>query len=425
MESGGESGKRVVPKSDSQLGFIQGFGYIPHWVLVELLIRLPIKRIFRFKCVSKQWLSLISDPSFGRAFVSRIEFGPIQRRPWTPLYKCIYAEEIPREHDFLGNLFSSNVGLGCLTKFDLPAPAQAHGLEVYKVLDYIIAKDDNGLLLCGSHGRDLGNYYILNPVTKQYVEIPRSKHSFVYCLVGFITQMKDCIVTSYKIVRLEASTGKTSVLKLEIFSSETGEWRDVDIHFEKVLQLVPFRKMPVVFKESLHFVDSEVGILAYDPYKDPNSCRVIKLPEGIDRKCNTSQSGKTRLFDVHQGYLRYFEVSHALYDNQFTSLSMWTLSDYEAGLWFLEHRISHNEFFCDISFLSSSNLFLVPVAFHPFDFDTVYLGRGKTILSYNMQTRELIVLGNPVPLENISWYLVYLFVLPLWPVSIQAAPSEV
>ncbi|KAL3535230.1 hypothetical protein ACH5RR_003691 [Cinchona calisaya] len=105
---------------------------------------------------------------------------------------------------------------------------------------------------------------------------------------------------------------------------------------------------------------------------------------------------------------------------------MWTLSDYEAGLWLLEHRMSRNEFLCDISFLSSSKLVLVPVAFHPFDFETVYLGRGKSIFSSNIQTRELIVLGNPITLEmNIFWHVVYVFVLPLWPVSIQAAPSEV
>ncbi|KAL3535229.1 hypothetical protein ACH5RR_003690 [Cinchona calisaya] len=184
MDSGGESCERVVPESDSGLGFIQGYCYIPKWVLVELLIHLPVKCIFRFKCVSKQWLTLNSDPSFGCAFVSRIKFGPMQPRPWTPLYKCIYAEEIPREHDFFGNLFSSDVGLGCLTKFDLPASAQAHELEVYKVLNYIIARDDNGLLLCGSHGRGLGNYYILNLVTKQCVKILLSKRPFVYCLAG-------------------------------------------------------------------------------------------------------------------------------------------------------------------------------------------------------------------------------------------------
>ncbi|KAL3535231.1 hypothetical protein ACH5RR_003692 [Cinchona calisaya] len=74
---------------------------------------------------------------------------------------------------------------------------------------------------------------------------------------------------------------------------------------------------------------------------------------------------------------------------------MWTLGDYEAGLWLLEHWISHDEVLCDLSFLSS---YLVPVAFHPFEYDTMYLGFGKSILSYNTISKlsKLIVLRNPV-----------------------------
>ncbi|XP_039049188.1 F-box protein At2g40925-like [Hibiscus syriacus] len=35
-----------------------------HDLLTQLLLRLPTKSLLKFKCVSKQWLSLISDPQF-------------------------------------------------------------------------------------------------------------------------------------------------------------------------------------------------------------------------------------------------------------------------------------------------------------------------------------------------------------------------
>ncbi|CAH1450029.1 unnamed protein product [Lactuca virosa] len=41
-------------------------------LLLEILARLPLKSIFRFKCVCKHWLDLISQPSFARFYCSRM-----------------------------------------------------------------------------------------------------------------------------------------------------------------------------------------------------------------------------------------------------------------------------------------------------------------------------------------------------------------
>ncbi|KAG5001241.1 hypothetical protein JHK87_022313 [Glycine soja] len=35
-----------------------------HDLIVEILLRLPIKSLLRFKCVCKSWLSFISNPHF-------------------------------------------------------------------------------------------------------------------------------------------------------------------------------------------------------------------------------------------------------------------------------------------------------------------------------------------------------------------------
>ncbi|XP_027157041.1 putative F-box/kelch-repeat protein At4g22430 [Coffea eugenioides] len=423
MDSGRECGTGLASRS--------GLPYIPESVVVELLIRLPMKCVFRCKCVCKQWRSLIDAPSFGHAF-SRIAspFTAAQPKLWTLLYKCIHGEEIRHEHGFFRNLFSNDVGVACLTKSDLPPSAQAHGTDVYGILDHIIAMDGNGLLLCGSNsGWDLGRYYILNPITKQYVGIPPSKRPFAHCRVGFISQVKDSVVTSYKVIRLEDGGGRTSILKLDIFSSETGEWRDIEIPFQQVLQLFPLWKMPVVLKEILHFMDRKLGILAYDPYKGPHSYRIIQLPGDIDREWSKSVGTKGILFDVHHGRLRFFVGSNAYNDGY--RISMWTLSDYEEGLWLLEHRINLREAACDSSYLRSSRL--VPIAFHPYDSDTVYLGYEGSFLSYDYQSQQLLELDDNVTLptdnvtlrKEIQWCFVYRFMLPLWPVSIQASTIKV
>ncbi|KAG4401855.1 hypothetical protein GLYMA_02G079600v4 [Glycine max] len=38
--------------------------FLPQELIIEILLRLPVKSLVRFKCVCRLWLSLISDPSF-------------------------------------------------------------------------------------------------------------------------------------------------------------------------------------------------------------------------------------------------------------------------------------------------------------------------------------------------------------------------
>lgn len=44
---------------------------LPEVVLMEILVRLPIKSLFRFRSVSKHWKKLISDPYFARCYSCR------------------------------------------------------------------------------------------------------------------------------------------------------------------------------------------------------------------------------------------------------------------------------------------------------------------------------------------------------------------
>lgn len=43
----------------------------PQDVVVDLLSRLPVKSLLRFKCVAKPWNSLISSPQFAKAHLKR------------------------------------------------------------------------------------------------------------------------------------------------------------------------------------------------------------------------------------------------------------------------------------------------------------------------------------------------------------------
>ncbi|KAI9160690.1 hypothetical protein LWI28_010691 [Acer negundo] len=44
---------------------------IPPPLIVEILSRLPVKALCRFRCVSKPWLALINHPRFSKMHISR------------------------------------------------------------------------------------------------------------------------------------------------------------------------------------------------------------------------------------------------------------------------------------------------------------------------------------------------------------------
>ncbi|KAK7243581.1 hypothetical protein RIF29_38386 [Crotalaria pallida] len=48
-------------------------GNIPEELIIQILMRLPVKSLFRFKCVSKLYLSLITDPNFA---LSHLKLSP-------------------------------------------------------------------------------------------------------------------------------------------------------------------------------------------------------------------------------------------------------------------------------------------------------------------------------------------------------------
>ncbi|CAH1435543.1 unnamed protein product [Lactuca virosa] len=64
-------------------------------LLLEILTRLPLKSIFRFKCVFKHWLDLISQPSFARFYCSCMLTASASSSslPFIILYRYIYVSK--------------------------------------------------------------------------------------------------------------------------------------------------------------------------------------------------------------------------------------------------------------------------------------------------------------------------------------------
>ncbi|KAF3617621.1 hypothetical protein T459_10882 [Capsicum annuum] len=62
--------------------------------------------------------------------------------------------------------------------------------------------------------------------------------------------------------------------------------------------------MPFTFSRMLHWIDRQLGIMAFDPCRDSSQCRVIGLPPDIDKQCNNYKNMDCIVYaNVHQGRL--------------------------------------------------------------------------------------------------------------------------
>ncbi|KAF5441919.1 hypothetical protein F2P56_037129 [Juglans regia] len=124
--------------------------HLPENVVVEILLRLPVKSLVRFRCVSKRWCSLISDPRFSKSQFRRASV---------------------RSQRLLISSRSGIRSLDCEAPFEdsstpsvLVVPFQKRGRYVS------IIGSCNGLVCVSLYSHR--DYYIWNPSTGNYRKLP-------------------------------------------------------------------------------------------------------------------------------------------------------------------------------------------------------------------------------------------------------------
>ncbi|MFS7977080.1 hypothetical protein Hanom_Chr10g00899951 [Helianthus anomalus] len=88
---------------------------------------------------------------------------------------------------------------------------------------------------------------------------------------------------------------------------------------------------PVRFSGTLHWFVYDHGIVAFDPHKDPKSCRLIMFQADRDAQSKVRHDGLYRLCDGCQGKRRFFKW-------RLIDLSS---SDPELKSWLMKATFSH------------------------------------------------------------------------------------
>ncbi|XP_002518070.2 F-box protein At5g07610 [Ricinus communis] len=198
-------------------------------ILAEILLRLPITRLLRFKLVSKQWLSLISDPIFSLYH--------------TRSHLLNSSSAIPSAL-FLHNPSSLARQTQLLSLTDVPVPSKLPNMNSGAPVR--IKQSCSGLLLCSSTTPSLPtivgdetyifldddyndntvatSYFICNPTTNQFkiVNFP-VPFCYRYNVAAVILAFDPLKSRHYKLLSLRYSSCKTK-FHIHSYSSETDSW---------------------------------------------------------------------------------------------------------------------------------------------------------------------------------------------------------
>lgn len=185
---------------------------LPEEIIIEILSRLPVKSLLRFRSVCKAWLFEISNPNFTQLHLNH-----------SP--SCL----IIRDHFNLEQIYKFSLSHSHLHSFT----ENTVKLDPHPLLlpSSIIRSPTNGIVcLGGSADVQWGNaavpIYFWNPATKQCKELRPPKHMYVHASLGFGF---DSLSSDYKVLRM-ALRGTRPVV--EVYSSNSDSWREIEIRVQ-------------------------------------------------------------------------------------------------------------------------------------------------------------------------------------------------
>ncbi|KAL0000997.1 hypothetical protein SO802_014778 [Lithocarpus litseifolius] len=238
QEEDSESQTSLLPcgrkrRRRTELESEEGIKELPDVLLMDILCRLPYELAFRCKSVSKHWNSLISHPYF---------VHHRHRHCHSHSYSDGVIIMLASNKHVLLTPTSNNPGKKApavinILKF-LPFPE--HHLSIYASFnDLLLVRN-----LIPLHFDLSLEFIICNPLTRHWLVIPPIFSEDYQLggerdiLVGLIICQQENYPYSnrYKVVRIHCPFETTTTqIKMEIFSSETGEWCNLFVESARVL----------------------------------------------------------------------------------------------------------------------------------------------------------------------------------------------
>ncbi|KAH7842819.1 hypothetical protein Vadar_009539 [Vaccinium darrowii] len=228
--------------------------YLPPELLINVLKRLPVKTLLRFRSVSKEWYSLITNPYFITQHLDRSLAAP-----HTLVRYCTFK---PNQNPYSG-IEHYSVRFDNNTAFDEYAkpecPFTSFGFC------FRIVGSCNGLIcLLDTFEGDVHNLLLWNPLIGKSVAVPRPEVSFTsgqcpdFCTYGFGF---DESRNDYKVVaimppdQIQGFQSKQS--QAAIYSLNSGIWREISPKGLRCSTSSTFGVQPAYLNGVAHWVGTD------------------------------------------------------------------------------------------------------------------------------------------------------------------------
>ncbi|KAK9949273.1 hypothetical protein M0R45_004806 [Rubus argutus] len=290
--------------------------HLPEDIIVQILYRLPVKPLVRFKCVSKQWSSIVSDPQFAK---SQFKFASERK---TLSHKLLVSTSSQLESlDLQTPSFGDDSSLRKLT-----CPFKEPGRAIK------IVGSCNGMVFVVA--RDFHNtFYIWNPSTGLLFKLPNPGFDSIVVRLypdlphwgfGYVSAADD-----YKV--FVAGSFRDSTVPVEMYSSKANSWKRIESqpHFSSDEYFTDSKG--TFSNEALHWLhDAEIPtivaekptIIAFDLVKE----KFWEMPLPL-----LKQDDETNAFHSQMGVVSGGCLCVASYDGDVYSceiIQLWVMMDY-------------------------------------------------------------------------------------------------
>ncbi|XP_058727490.1 F-box/kelch-repeat protein At3g06240-like, partial [Vicia villosa] len=274
----------------------------PHELTIQILLRLPVKSLIRFKCVCKLWFSLIShDPHFANSH--------FQLNSATHTRRILLISTSTHQSlsiDFEAPLHDDNASFSLNLDSIFPED----------FTDFEIRGSCRGFILfCSS----LNIIYLWNPSTGLHKQIPLSPFGSNLDAEYFYGFGYDHSTDDYLVVSLSRIDSGDPPIRLEYFSLKSNTWKEVEGPYFPYGFREEEPKGGLLYKGAIHWMAFRYDLQAY----------VIVAFDLMERKLSYMLLPSSRLeccLWVYGGFLSVYTKYH--FNDR---VQIWVMKEYKVN----------------------------------------------------------------------------------------------